>query len=101
MAPNCFRSPCPISGMGIQNNKPGSERASRGGAACGSSQNDSRMRLERSLHCGIRPGCVYGLLASTMLYPLPKTKTFDVRQIMRSSSTMVRMRSRNFHSSRC
>jgi hypothetical protein len=61
----------------------------------------ARMRLERSLHCGIRPGCVYGLLASTMLYPLPKTKTFDVRQIMRSSSTMVRMRSRNFHSSRC
>ena len=25
MAPNCFRSPCRISGMG-QNNKPGSER---------------------------------------------------------------------------
>jgi hypothetical protein len=27
MAPNCFRSPCRISGMGIQKNKPGSERA--------------------------------------------------------------------------
>ena len=42
MAPNCFRSPCRISGMGIQKNKLGSERASRGGAACGSSQNDSQ-----------------------------------------------------------
>ena len=27
MVPNCFRSPCRISGMGIQKNKPGSERA--------------------------------------------------------------------------
>jgi hypothetical protein len=44
---------------------------------------------------------IYGLLASTMLYPLPNTKTFDVRQMMRSKSTMVRMRSRNFQSNRC
>jgi hypothetical protein len=44
---------------------------------------------------------IYGLLASTMLYPLPNTKTFDVRQMMRSRSTMVRMRNRNFHSNRC
>ena len=41
------------------------------------------------------------LLASTMLYPLPNTKTFDVRQMIRSRSTIVRMRSRNFHNSRC
>jgi hypothetical protein len=44
---------------------------------------------------------IYGLLASTMLYPLPNTKTFDVRQMIRSKSTMVRMRSRNFQSNRC
>ncbi len=58
-------------------------------------------RVLSSAANGSLEACVYGLLASTMLYPLLKTKTFDVRQIMRSRSTMVRMRSRNFHSSRC
>ncbi len=57
-------------------------------------------RVLSSAANGSLEACVYGLLASTMLYPLLKTKTFDVRQIMRSRSTMVRMRSRNFHSSR-
>src|SRR6516225_8464641 len=46
----------------------------------------------RGLYCS---RSVYGLRASTMLYPLPNTNTFDVRQMIRSRSTMVRMRSRN------
>src|SRR5262245_56072067 len=50
---------------------------------------------------GTPPTLTYGLLASTILYPLPNTNTFDVRQMIRSRSTMVRMRNRNFHSSRC
>src|SRR3954465_15494117 len=36
-----------------------------------------------------------------MLYPVPKTNTFDVRQMIFSRSTIVRIFSRYFHSSRC
>jgi hypothetical protein len=32
-----------------------------------------------------------GLVASTVLYGLPKTKTFEVRQMIRSNSTNVRI----------
>src|SRR5262245_40776894 len=44
---------------------------------------------------------VAGLMASTMLYPLPNTKTLDVRQMIPSSSTMVRILNRYFHRNRC
>ena len=42
-----------------------------------------------------------GLLASTTLYGFPNTKTFEVRQIIFSKSTNVRIRSLNFHKSKC
>ena len=42
-----------------------------------------------------------GLMASTVLYGLPKTKTFEVRQMIRSNSTNVRIFSRYFHNRRC
>src|SRR5258707_311836 len=41
------------------------------------------------------------VIASTVLYGLPKTNTFDVRKMIRSSSTKVRIFSRYFHSTRC
>jgi hypothetical protein len=59
---------------------------------------DTSQYERRGLYCS---RLVYGLRASTMLYPLPNTNTFDVRQMIRSRSTMVRMRSRNFHNNRC
>ena len=42
-----------------------------------------------------------GLVASTVLYALPKTNVFDVRQMIFSMSTIVRILSRNFHSNTC
>ncbi len=42
-----------------------------------------------------------GLMASTMLYALPKTNPFDVRQMIHSNSTNVRILSRYFHNSMC
>jgi hypothetical protein len=42
-----------------------------------------------------------GLVANTVLYGLPKTNTFEVRQMIRSNSTNVRIFSRYFHNTRC
>src|SRR6516225_2034325 len=40
-------------------------------------------------------------VASTVLYGLPNTNTFEVRQMIRSNSTNVRILSRYFHNSMC
>jgi hypothetical protein len=42
-----------------------------------------------------------GLVANTVLYGFPKTNTFEVRQMIRSNSTNVRILSRYFHNTRC
>ena len=42
-----------------------------------------------------------GLVASTMLYALPKTNPFDVRQMIDSNSTNVRILSRYRHNTMC
>src|SRR6266851_6872872 len=42
-----------------------------------------------------------GLVASTVLYGLPKTNTFEARQMIRSNSTNVRIFSRYFHNTKC
>jgi hypothetical protein len=50
---------------------------------------------------GRAPEAAAGLIASTVLYGLPKTNTFEVRQMMRSNSTKVRILSRYLHNSMC
>jgi len=42
-----------------------------------------------------------GLVAKMMLYPFPNTNAFDVRQIIFSKSTIVRIRRRYFHKDKC
>src|SRR6202035_3323105 len=42
-----------------------------------------------------------GLVANTVLYGLPNTNTFEVRQMIRSNFTNVRIFSRYFHNTRC
>gem|GEM_PF-4378319 len=41
------------------------------------------------------------MFANTVLYGFPKTNTFEVRQMIRSNSTKVRIFSRYFHNTRC
>src|ERR1700722_868077 len=50
--------------------------------------------------CG-EPDAASGLVANTVLYGFPKTNTFEVRQMIRSNSTKVRIFSRYFHNTRC
>src|SRR5262245_17660254 len=63
-------------------------------------------------HAGIAPdtsaadlystaGPAWGLVASTVWYGLPNTNTFEVRQMIHSNSTNVRIFSRYFHNTRC
>ena len=50
--------------------------------------------------CG-EPDAASGLVANTVLYGFPKTNTFEVRQMIRSNSTKVRIFNRYFHNTRC
>ncbi len=47
------------------------------------------------------PDAASGLKANTVLYGLPKTNVFEVRQMIRSNSTNVRIFSLYFHNTRC
>jgi hypothetical protein len=70
--------------------------------AAGSKLSDAAagVRITKETSCNFADDAV-GLVARTVLYALPKTNAFDVRQMIDSNLTNVRIFSRYRHNTMC